>query len=444
LFLFLVVVSFSFLCWMDNFEKKQIYHDLVERLAEEENVVLVCGSGLSVSATFINGSFPQELSWLGLLRHGIRQCEDLAPPDEKWGRWAREQQEKVDRGEIFPVAGEIVRFLKEEVSAHHYQVWLNEAFAGQKVTNDEVSSAMKGLVSVSQCYVTTTNYDSLLEDMLGRVPLHYSDERSAIDDYLRKEKHHKVLHWHGHFSRARDVVLDASHYNEIVEKSHLQALLSALAVMKTMLFVGCGVGGLTDPNFGSLLKKMADVGLSKRIVLCTRGEVHAFAQLDGILPLVYGDHYGLLGPFLEMLAEDVRRMKHSSSSSSSSSSSPSSSSTPLTQENKVKGIVWRRELKRERRKSIDNSSLYLPALTLSKTSFPPQPSSRISPSPSPSPSPSSPSSPSPSSPSSLSPSRTYSSISSPEKKRNLYQQQPLLGNYTQPLSHRRSRSTGKA
>ena len=63
-----------------------------------------------------------------------------------------------------------------------------------------------------------------------------------------------VLHLHGFWRNPESLVFGAGSYERIRSDSHTQAILRAIRTLKTIVFVGCGYGGLSDPNLGRLLK----------------------------------------------------------------------------------------------------------------------------------------------------------------------------------------------
>jgi hypothetical protein len=76
----------------------------------------------------------------------------------------------------------------------------------------------------------------------------------------------------------------------------------ALGTVKSLLFVGCGPEGLSDPNFGNFLTWLAalDADSQHRHYQLVR-ESKCIPPRGRLFPLVYGEDYADLLPFLESL-----------------------------------------------------------------------------------------------------------------------------------------------
>lgn len=102
-------------------------------------------------------------------------------------------------------------------------------------------------------------------------------------------------------------------YEGVRGSEHAQAVLRALAMQQTLLFVGCG-DGLRDPNFGPFLSWLGAVNRSRetphyRLALqkdvVALAQEHAPEQRIQIVP--YGEDHRDLAPFLEKLVRDRTR-----------------------------------------------------------------------------------------------------------------------------------------
>ncbi|MDP2435600.1 MAG: SIR2 family protein [archaeon] len=327
------------------------YGDLVKALARGELMVVV-GSGVSVGLTWdaVSKSFPRHVSWVGLLQHGAEHGQQYLPEGEREA-WRKGMEEHLAAGRTLEAAGVFCELMQRRLQPVYYARWLTECFS--RLTPDVSSPLAVALRATLQqerfrVMVATTNYDGLLEQLLGAAPLHPSDSLEVLNTWVRRHSssfdsssasssnQQLVFHFHGHWSRPADVVLDPAHYQLLLEEPRVQAVMNAFAVTKTVLFVGCGAAGLTDPNWGQLLARCTQHQLSTRYALCHAAELPGFATVPGLVALDYGPSYTDLAPFLQRLAADaasslpplvVSLLFSSSSSSSSSSFSSSSSST---------------------------------------------------------------------------------------------------------------------
>jgi len=117
------------------------------------------------------------------------------------------------------------------------------------------------------------------------------------------EKDSGVIHWHGHYQRPREVVLDLSHYDDVVRDEYLRKVLSSLLSTRVMLFIGCGSGGLSDPNLGTLLQEVSKIHCGKRYALTRAADEGQFGNVYDVRPEVYGEDYDELIPYLERLLD---------------------------------------------------------------------------------------------------------------------------------------------
>ena len=83
---------------------------------------------------------------------------------------------------------------------------------------------------------------------LGKKPTPSSDAVRAWD-------RDKVFFLHGHWGKPESVILDWKSYDQIVRDDTYREDLAAFWKTNTWVYVGCGVTGLSDPDFGLLLDR---------------------------------------------------------------------------------------------------------------------------------------------------------------------------------------------
>ena len=182
-----------------------------------------------------------------------------------------------------------------------YRRWLGETVGALELRDGEVLDALAGLAAP----LATTNYDGLLEQATGLAPVTWRDS-ARVEQALRGDAP-GVLHLHGHWADPGSVVLGVRSYEAVLGDAHAQAVLRALPLLRSLLFVGFGVG-LGDPNFGALLRWMRDVFARSpyRHYRLAREDQVAPLQREHppeqrIRVLSYGAHHERLAPYLRGL-----------------------------------------------------------------------------------------------------------------------------------------------
>jgi hypothetical protein len=220
-----------------------LLQDLRGQLAVGD-VVAVVGAGLSLSAT----GNAEVASWTGLLRSGVKYCQDIAHVDDEWARRAREDIDSGDMDGILSTAEKVTNKLGGN-SGPEFRRWLEETVGRLEPSASDTLRALKDL----EIPIVTTNYDSLIEQVTGRAPVTWK-ESWRVQEVLRG-KDDAIVHLHGYWQKPESVVLGIRSYDEILG-SDTQELLRALVAMKCMLLIGFGAG-LQDPNFSPLRNWMA-------------------------------------------------------------------------------------------------------------------------------------------------------------------------------------------
>lgn len=277
----------------------------LRRLIDERKVVVVVGSGVSIAAT---GGTP-EASWEGLLTSGVRCCRNTdVRLDDAWELRVLGEIGSRDPDDMLSAAEKVSRKLHAPKGGA-FAGWLRDTVGSLVMRDRRLLDALVAL----KAPLVTTNYDGLLEKATGFPPITWIDEGKVGRLLAREHDSDAIYHLHGYWDRPESVVLGIRSYEGMRGSEHAQAVLRALAMQQTLLFVGCG-DGLRDPNFGPFLSWLGAVNRSRetphyRLVLgkdvVALAQQHAAEQRIQIVS--YGVDHRELAPFLESLVRDRPR-----------------------------------------------------------------------------------------------------------------------------------------
>ena len=242
----------------------ELLEDLQKQITQRQLLVVV-GTGVSIGAT----NNAPTASWLGLLRDGIARCEEVGIPRPKpgWGDRQRAALAAPEMHELLAIASQIEALLGAP-DGGEYARWLRETVGKLHPNDRTVLEALRDL----GVPLATTNYDGLIEEGTGLPAVTWRDG-AKVQRVIRGDER-AVLHLHGYWEQPESVVLGITSYKAVLGDSHAQNVQSALALMRSFMFVGFGQG-LADPNFGALLGWMRSVlaGAEYRhFRLCLGGE----------------------------------------------------------------------------------------------------------------------------------------------------------------------------
>jgi hypothetical protein len=276
-----------------------------ELVTAPRSVMVVAGIGVSLASCE-----PHECtSWKGLLRHGLRRCQEVCGTDP--GLIASHQA-ILDNEKAPPHSWiSVGQFITDELNGRRpglYGAWLKDSIGSIRATDTSLVSALAELGA----NLGTTNYDATIETGTGRSPITWRDRASATAFFRGSSQ--DVLHLHGYYRQPDTVILGARSYAEICHDEFFQTALRGLMIHGTLIFVGCGAG-LEDQNFGTLLewgrRTLAECQHT-HFILVRAAEVDEWRQcLKGmpIEPVSYGAHHGDLLPFITGLVERVRQKR---------------------------------------------------------------------------------------------------------------------------------------
>ncbi len=278
-----------------------VREDLEKELASHPDRVLVlAGAGVACATNTDPCAY-----WSGLLKNGLQRCRDRChnlSPD--WATITELSIKQNTADELIQAASRIEKALRG-VHDGEYGRWLTDSVGALKLNDRRTIDAILSWGT----RIATTNYDNLFEDA-SKLQSVVWDQRHLALQVLRGDLP-GILHLHGHYLFADSVVFGARTYEDICRDEQAQNMLRSVLSLNTVVFVGCGAG-VDDPNFGGLLKWSKEAlksCLHTHYHLIRTCELEAVAkQYQGlrVTPVVYGENYADLGPFLVQVSEGVR------------------------------------------------------------------------------------------------------------------------------------------
>ncbi|MDR3638812.1 MAG: SIR2 family protein [Isosphaeraceae bacterium] len=211
-------------------------------------------------------------------------------------------------GEFIEVASEVSKQLGAPRSGL-YAGWLQETVGKLTASEPRLIRA----ISTWGSPIATTNYDTLLSQQTGLEPITWKDHSWLAQFFDGDVK--RVLHLHGVYTRPETVVLGARSYEDVIRDREIQDAMKALVFGKTLVFVGCGVAGLGDPNIGGLISWYKDV-LGEMVrpsyLLVSEPEREGWRPvIEGsqIRVISYGASHAALPGFLEQVTGQVSQRR---------------------------------------------------------------------------------------------------------------------------------------
>jgi tetratricopeptide (TPR) repeat protein len=273
-----------------------VLFDDLQSLVAKGQLLAVVGAGVSVGAA----GAALTSSWTGLLHDGVTHAEQVCrhrlPLD-----WAGKVRPLIDSGdlEMMLASAELITKALGGRTGGEYRRWLRASVGQLKAVGDR--SVLEALVE-SGVPLATTNYDGLLEEVSGLPPITWQDG-ARVQRVLRGDEP-GVLHLHGFWRDSESVVLGIGSYQAVLGDATAQALQRGMASLRSLLFIGFGAG-LSDPNFGALLKWVASTfpgSEYRHFRVCKADEVGAVTAQhqpqERIMVLSYGSSHADLAPFL--------------------------------------------------------------------------------------------------------------------------------------------------
>jgi formylglycine-generating enzyme required for sulfatase activity len=261
----------------------------VRTLIDQGQVVVVVGSGVSIATSL------RAPTWRKLIDSAVERCRALGAA-EAWCEAVAGQLALVSEPDMLLSAAELVHQKLREKG--EFGRWLRDSFEGLQPEDPRLIEILDGLGAP----LLTTNYDDLIEKVTSLKQVTWTDSRRVAR--VGRGDDRRVLHLHGHWDEPESVVLGIRSYEAVKDHRHTQAVMQAFGITKSFLFVGCGDEGLADPNFGNSLTWLEAIEKESKVEHRHYRLVRAadtFEPQGRLFPLVYGDCYDDLVPFLERL-----------------------------------------------------------------------------------------------------------------------------------------------
>ncbi|CAF1051803.1 unnamed protein product [Rotaria sp. Silwood1] len=226
------------------------------------NAVIFIGTDVSMYTT----NFEQEVShWKGLLKHGLQQCyRSGSIGDEEFEDFNdifHSDTAQID--DYLLAANQIKHYFQIEnnkTEPDPYTTWLRETIGSLEVKKPELIKAIGEL----ECPILTTNYDSLLEDILNKKSLTWNEYyANDIDDLLENLQKY-ILHVHGYIEDTDSIIFSSHDYDRLLDNEFAQSKLRVFMETKTLLFIGYDAG-ISDLKFSNLLNWIYHVTGSKSL-----------------------------------------------------------------------------------------------------------------------------------------------------------------------------------
>jgi hypothetical protein len=185
--------------------------------------------------------------------------------------------------------------------------WLRQTFTVRRMAGEmPIIDAISNLLTP---VLATTNYDRLLTHPFNPFISRTATWRDQVKLQLGLRDGTRVLHLHGIYDEPETVVFGRSDYDRLLRGEAYSAVLSALWLERTLLFVGCSFDGLTDPDFFRLLRLASETFRGtpfRHYALMRRGtfttdDVRTFLNDWRIQIVDYGADYSDLPRFLDSL-----------------------------------------------------------------------------------------------------------------------------------------------
>ena len=262
---------------------------LLKNALHDRTAVFVCGAGVSLA------SCEKAPTWVELIRRAVAALD----PDKQ------SYVMNVLHGDDDPVraASLIQSLMPEEQFANFFM----SEFGCMRASNTELIEA----IGSWNLPIITCNYDGLLDHIEGRATVVWTDGELPVMKIL--DGHPITLHVHGRYDQPESLVFGDSSYDHVINASQVQELLRQLHLQKrTLVYVGFGQG-LSDPNFGRLLR-WADTQLRdadfRQFVLMRTDDAAAwvskhdpnYQQKSHTIPIVFGDEFSDLPYFIRNLS----------------------------------------------------------------------------------------------------------------------------------------------
>ncbi|MBC7775317.1 MAG: SIR2 family protein [Phycisphaerae bacterium] len=222
--------------------------------------IVVAGTGVSIAASYdekSKQSHPQA-SWSGLLENGLQWLKEHKLMDEEEVEaQLRLLKKKNPPTHRFISAAEDITTQMGGAGSVHFKDWLKSTVGSIKAHDRSILDALDAIRKQGNL-LATTNYDGLLLDGHSECsPIIWRDSDALIGAIRSRDKD-KIIFLHGYWRRPESVILDWNSYDHIARDEKYREDLAAFWKTSIWVYVGCGVNGLSDPDFGLLLQRYGE------------------------------------------------------------------------------------------------------------------------------------------------------------------------------------------
>jgi len=221
------------------------------------DLIAVTGTGFSCLASgnpLIDGQ--HVATWPGLLEHGFQYCVDNGLHGSGSTRDVRVQLDEKQTRQLIGAAQTIFDWLGQGPSGHR-QKWLNSSIGRLELKDRALVRALRLL---SPRVLLTLNYDDLLEQGTNYPALDWTDH-DLISSVLRHDAPPHVIHLHGYWKKAENVIFDFFSYRDRIKDLAGRGMMHQLFIYRRLLFVGCR-GTFEDPHFKQVMSDISQAGVS--------------------------------------------------------------------------------------------------------------------------------------------------------------------------------------
>lgn len=237
--------------------KSQPDHEAaLKETIRDRRAVIVAGTGVTIAASVdpATGKPHPQASWAGLLEDGLEWLKAHGLIPESAAKAHLELLGTRPQTHHFISAAEDVTSRMGGATSTHYAAWLKRTVGSITAHDRSVLDALDAL-RVHGNLLATTNYDGLLlGDGPRLAPVTWLDA-GALIGVVRSRDLDRIIFLHGHWQEPESVVLDWKSYDRIVRDDRYREDLAAFWKTSIWVYVGCGVNGLSDPDFGLLLDR---------------------------------------------------------------------------------------------------------------------------------------------------------------------------------------------
>ena len=216
-----------------------VHAEQLRALIDARRVIPVVGAGVSIATAGLP-------TWTGLLEDGFRHVAATRTADEDELAAGRDL---LETGRLVDAAAHLKALLGHPRG--EFPAWLDDVFGAQR---DVDTHLLHAIFDLQAPLVVTTNYDRLLSLHHPHNPETVTWRQGArMQAALQRRDGGFVLHLHGVYSDPDSVVFGVADYEALVRDAAYRAVLQALWLSETLLFIGCSFDGLDDPDFRTLV-----------------------------------------------------------------------------------------------------------------------------------------------------------------------------------------------